>query len=218
MWRKGSILAALAILVAGCSENKWSDDALASESATVQQGAFFPQRITTGAGDPYRRSPVLDEFERDYYSAALLDAGEPPLPEIASAAPANTLHLRFIWIPSFHNPVIVRVTSAPNGDRWLVAKRLPSLSGESPARGSIERLLTREEARLVNALVEDSGILLESGRDTRMSGIDGARWVLEAADGKHYHLINRWSPDEGPVRKVGTAMLKLTGWQFEAIY
>jgi hypothetical protein len=33
-------------------------------------------------------------------------------------------------------------------------------------------------------------------------GCDGAQWIMEGAKGGQYHVVDRWSPDEGPYRKA----------------
>jgi hypothetical protein len=48
--------------------------------------------------------------------------------------------------------------------------------------------------------------------------LDGAQWIIETAGQDGYRFIDRQSPDEGPVRKVGLALLRLTGWDVGAIY
>ncbi len=86
-------------------------------------------------------------------------------------------------------------------------------------RASIDRILTAEETRALDRLIEDSSILLEPARDSSGGGVDGARWTIEVADNEHYHLIDRWSPKGGdPVHQLGLAMLRLTGWELEALY
>jgi hypothetical protein len=49
-------------------------------------------------------------------------------------------------------------------------------------------------------------------------GADGAEWLVEGIDQKGYHVVSRWSPEQGEVRRVGLAMLALTGWRFKDIY
>ncbi|HJZ66445.1 MAG TPA: hypothetical protein VKD70_19120 [Candidatus Acidoferrum sp.] len=39
------------------------------------------------------------------------------------------------------------------------------------------------------------------------NGLDGARWIFEGIKGGKYHVVDRWSPEKGPVRKIGLAMM-----------
>jgi hypothetical protein len=38
-------------------------------------------------------------------------------------------------------------------------------------------------------------------------GVDGAQWVIEASKDGAYKIVDRWSPDKGPVRALGLIML-----------
>jgi len=211
--------AALLLLAAGCADAEWSDDAIPLAEATVEGGEFFPERLYRGR-DTYDRNPVLDEFSRGYYSAALSDADERPLVALAKAGPADGLQLRFIWLPSFHNPAVITVSTTTQGQRRLVAKRILTPWTEDAAKPDIpvNRMLTDEESARLDQVIERSQVLSQPARDPRASGLDGSRWVVEAADGEAYHLVTRWSPEDGPVREVGTVMIGLTGWKLEEIY
>lgn len=44
-------------------------------------------------------------------------------------------------------------------------------------------------------------------RDPSTTGKDGAQWMIEASENGHYRLIERWSPNDGPVRELGLYFL-----------
>ena len=49
-------------------------------------------------------------------------------------------------------------------------------------------------------------------------GMDGAQWIIEGVSGGNYHLVERWSPEEGEVREIGMELLKLSGLKVKDIY
>ena len=54
-------------------------------------------------------------------------------------------------------------------------------------------------------------------RDPNLAGFDGAQWVIEGIDHGTYHLIDRWSPEHGPVRELGLYFIrKLSGSYLKA--
>ncbi len=42
---------------------------------------------------------------------------------------------------------------------------------------------------------------------TDVIGLDGAQWVIEATKDGTYKVVDRWSPEKGPVRTLGLIML-----------
>ena len=39
--------------------------------------------------------------------------------------------------------------------------------------------------------------------EERTDGVDGAQWLVEGIKDGRYHLVDRWSPTDGPVRQSG---------------
>jgi hypothetical protein len=66
---------------------------------------FFPPMI-------FHRRPDIDAFIREWFSKHLTAMAEPPLPHLA----ASGLEVyRFLYLRSFHHPVMVRVQESPDG-------------------------------------------------------------------------------------------------------
>ena len=38
-------------------------------------------------------------------------------------------------------------------------------------------------------------------------GVDGAQWIIEGARNGTYHIVDRWSPEDGEIRALGLLML-----------
>jgi hypothetical protein len=192
----------------------------------LKPGEYIPSQVSDiefacwspGATLPKTR-PVLDDQERAGTAAYLEALGERPLPEFARRAPEQALQLRFLWSPTFHNPVIVQVTTSANGRKTLSAIRLSGQGGYGPGPPieRIERKLTQDEAQRVEQVIARSRLLAQPARSCE-AGFDGSSWDIEVMKDGHYHYVSRWTPDDGPVRATGALLLGLTGWQFERIY
>ncbi|WP_345301876.1 hypothetical protein [Lysobacter hankyongensis] len=141
------------------------------------------------------------------YASYLSGFGEPSL-SCATRAPVY----RFLWVRSFHGPLIVRVDR--RGDTWhLVAVERVSSDGKRFDTRRVARMLTRDEGRRLELALARAN-LFETPSRARLDGLDGAEWVVEARDADRYRLHEEWSPREGPVREIGEALLSLTGWRF----
>lgn len=184
---------------------------------------YFPPSL----GEPSMRckyragelDPVMDDFERRWYSGQLAAAGEPSLFLESRTRTAGAKRLRFTWLPSFHHSVMVRIDTAPSGEARLLAVRLSGAGGYAPGTPAerVERNLTPEEARKLEAALKQ-GRLFELPPKICDGGADGAEWIFEAVDAAGYHYLDRWTPRKGPARKIGLLLLSLTGWRFEMIY
>ncbi len=42
-------------------------------------------------------------------------------------------------------------------------------------------------------------------------GCDGAQWILEGLRGAEYHVVDRWSPEKGPLHKLGLYLVRDLG-------
>jgi len=184
----------------------------------IETSGYFPPVLfqqTVDCGFSWRNRPnyVLDEFEDGWYSKHLRAAGERPL----SFVPGSPDALRFIWLRSFHAPVIVRVEWAPSGAATLTATMLSGAGGYEPGEVSktVSRTLTQVEVERL--LVLRQAVLREPPVDCAMM-LDGARWIVEAAGADGYHYVNAQSPEAGAVRELGLALLDFTGWTPEPIY
>lgn len=49
-------------------------------------------------------------------------------------------------------------------------------------------------------------------------GFDGAQWVIEGLQDGKYHLVDRWTPESGSIRKIGLFLLELSGLKVKKIY
>jgi hypothetical protein len=191
------------------------------EAGRILPAALMKNGINCPSDRLIPRSELIDRASLNGFSEMLLAAGEAPL---ASYVPAHKvdhgLALRFIWLRAFHEPVIVRVVQAGDGTAALAAKRLSLRSRPREShklQEEISRPLTRQELDGIAKVLKTSE-LLEQQSGSCDWGLDGSSWIIEAIDRDGYRFIDRFYPQEGPMREVGLALLDLTGWHFEEVY
>lgn len=161
--------------------------------------------------------PILDDSEVEWFSGILADVQEPSLYRRPDGRPRS---VRFVWLRSFHAPVVVRVDRLTPGHLQLTARQLALGTNPDLVRPprALTRALTPEEVRAFEAAVDAGDVFRPSSRGCE-SGADGSRWIIEGADSvQGYRFHQRWSPEAGKEREFGLFMLGLTGWDFEAIY
>jgi len=187
---------------------------LAAGWSAVMRPAYFPpilyaQNIACGGGwsDRSRLRAVMTEFEGDWFSAPLRAAGEPALFDV------RTPTLRFIWLPSFHDEVIVRLDGVGTAKVTMTANRIGGRGGNS----RVVRDLTLAERLSLERTLAGAKLADQPVR-TCDQGLDGSQWLIESTNADGYIFRGRWSPRSGPVHDVGMHLLALTGWQFETIY
>ena len=155
-----------------------------------------------------------DTFIRGWYSSQLTAMAEPSL----SCGLRPGQEYRFTWLRTFHHPVVVRV-SQNQGRVSLTAIELNGAGGYEPGK-----VLRRKEATLSNAQFRDLQAALAGASfwsiptTEENSGLDGAEWIVEASDNGRYHVVVRWSPNDGPIHALGMQFLKIANWQFKDVY
>ena len=190
--------------------------------AVPRAGELFPEYLTKterGCSFPAISNPViLDEQSLDWYSSQLAAANEQPLQELAGVAPER-LHVRFLWLRTFDNPIVVRIHEQEAGGAIIEAKRLSGAGGYEPGEivDILQRNLTRSEFRRFNSLLSEGDLSNEPAANCDM-GSDGAQWILEVVADGQYSYFERWTPQEGGVRDVALRMLDLTAWDIEPLY
>jgi hypothetical protein len=207
------VLSLLVLAVAG----------LAGWYSTTRVVYFDPDLLREPSGCEWWTEglPILDEFEVDWFGGELRGFSEPSLHAASIEPPADVERIvRLLWIRSFHDPVVVRIDQRVDDTAILTAKQRPGGAGfdyiTSPR--SIERPLSAPERAELETLLNETRILERSRRICHF-GLDGANWIIEAADENgRYTLVQHWAPQDGPVKEVGEFMLTLTGWDVEPIY
>lgn len=144
----------------------------------------------------------------DSYSVHLKAMHESPLPSLIDEDESY----RFVWLRSFHRPVMVHVWRT--GDRYLtVVKRLNGRGGYAPGTSDLywARSLTVNDWDSFMMHLEHAQYWQMPTRDNRMMAQDGAQWILEGYREGRYHVVDRQSPDTDAYRDACMYLLRQSG-------
>lgn len=152
-----------------------------------------------------------DNFQRKWYASQFSALG-------LSSWSCGTFGegYRFVWLRTFHHPIGVSVVRAAGG--WMLyATELNGAGGYQPGAvlRTVRVALDAKQIEGIQRQIDAAGVW-SLPTNTAESGADGAQWIIELRDGDHYHVIDRWSPKNGPVHALGLTFLALTGWQLPA--
>lgn len=167
--------------------------------SSEQKEFFFPVSLSEGAWSA--------QFRKEWYSRHLQAMGESPLVALLDEEESY----RFIWLRSFHRPVVVRAWRS-GGRYFIVAKRLNGRGGYGP--GTLDLYWARSlsendwDAFLLN--LEHSTYWAMQTED-RSPITDGARWIMEGYREGHYHIVDRQSPQTGAYRDACLFLLRESG-------
>jgi hypothetical protein len=156
----------------------------------------------------------LDQYASRWFSKHLAAMGEPSL-----SCEAEGRTYRFIWLRTFHHPIAVRVTEM-DGKYSLVAVELDGMGGYDPGKvlNRKELVLSEREGQDLRSAMESAGFWkmpTDFDRAAQDGAIvtfelDGARWILEAADDGRYHVVFSSVTMVGEsVRDIGLLFLRL---------
>ncbi len=186
------------------------------KSATTPSG-YFPAHLSrpTVACDGKCIAPI-DDFVDEWYSKQLRAADEPSLFRLSQRpVKAGDFVLRFTWLRSFDPSMFI--TLRRQGGRFeLIARELSGAGGYEPGavRRSVRRPLSPAAAQALLAAI-DPDALFAGPTALCDRGCDGSEWLFEIVDHRGYRIVNRWSPEHGPVHRAGRALIARTGWPVE---
>lgn len=171
---------------------------LVAVATMTAQTTYFPK----GALSAKERS---DNFKARWYSDQLKALDEPSLLEEAKNPSLESY--RFVWLRTFHHPVAVRLDMKADGSGVLTTKIASGAGGYEPGKltKNTSLSLDRESVERFLGQIKSGGFWDLPSYDTVM-GFDGAEWIIEGVKNGTYHVVNRWSPTQGPVYELGSTL------------
>jgi len=142
----------------------------------------------TGPGSCFPDAADLGDFEYIWYCNHLHALGEVGLPRGSES-------YRFVYLRCYHRPIIVRVQRI--GQRWLLfAGVLSGKGGYEPGHvvQRIHRELSAAEAELLQRRLFEAGFWRQAGVQEKVTGTNGAQWILEGRRERDYRFLDIWSP------------------------
>jgi hypothetical protein len=167
----------------------------------MNRQAFFPAGVF--APDEVNE----DSIRSQWYSEQLTALKEPSLFE--SKQDGTVQSYRFLWLRTFNHPVAVRVLIHSDGSGTLVTKMADGRGGYEPGNLIVAKIepLPVDRVKRFSEEAQRLGYWTLPGREIKV-GLDGSQWVIEGVRGGTYHLVDRWSPENGPVRKLGLYFIR----------
>ena len=166
-------------------------------------------------GEPYfpkgslDSHPQSDSLRRGMYGQHLFVMQEPRLPSLTARPDAETI--RFLWLRSFHAPVVVRLERR-GAKCWVVTTVLDPSNSYEPGQISRRDSLRIELRTLQEVLDRLSAPDFWASRE-QPPGLDGATWLFEWVRPGQYQVVSRWSPEEvgreAAARDIGLQLLRL---------
>ncbi|HWZ97776.1 MAG TPA: hypothetical protein VN025_08455 [Candidatus Dormibacteraeota bacterium] len=135
---------------------------------------------------------------------------EPSLLELSKDKAAQSY--RFSWIPSANRPMSVRLDVLPDGSGLLTTKFYGKPKPESGfSESSSEVSIPKEEVATFVASVHKLGLWNLPYEEKPPKGVyvlDGVRCIFEEVDKGTYNVIERLSPQKGPMMELSNAMYR----------
>jgi tetratricopeptide (TPR) repeat protein len=143
------------------------------------------------------------QFRNSRYSDTLAALEEPPLSNWADREKIQTAY-RFIYIPSFHPSLVIRV--------WGDLRSTPCLQAVTKVGrkvGSEEPwMLTEAKSLELLTAINENKFWPSITWDLCM-GCDGSTWVFEGWNQGKYKCLDAWTPNNGPAYRLGKVFLSL---------
>jgi hypothetical protein len=166
---------------------------------------YFPAGVLGDTSEQHR-------FHADWYSKHLAAMGEPSLLEVSRRDSTAEVY-RFLWLRTFHHPILVRLAVRNDGTARLTLKETDGKGGYEPGkliRNTTAKLSKQQNQWFLDRL-EDIGLWKLPTRKPPKDGVvglDGAQWIAEASKAGRYHIVDRWSPLPGdPIHAFGTILM-----------
>jgi hypothetical protein len=171
---------------------------LLSTSVSAQQ--YFPKHT-------FYDDDKSDQGTVSWYSGQLKALEEPSLWELSQTSKQQTY--RFLWLRTFHHPIAVRFEVQPDGSGILTVKVADGTGGYAPGKLIENRTkhFTKDQTKFFLKDVEDLKYWTLTAKEPRRISVDGAQWIIEATRNGQYKIVERWSPENGPIRTLGLELL-----------
>ena len=176
------------------------------ETTAMDKESFFPPKLLA-------QDVPGNQFRNNWYSKHLSAMKEESL---YSPEDEWVESYRFLWLRTFHHPVAVRIWKC-GSVRFISVKELDGAGGYEPGNLIFDRKreLTPDEWSGFLRHLEDSCYWQLPSRDDG-GGFDGAQWIFEGVKGGRYHVVDRWTPQNGSYRELCLYVLKLSGLKVDA--
>ena len=158
------------------------------------------------------------KFRSNYYSSFLHSLGEEPM--FARELPKKEERYRFTWLRTFNRPIVMRI-EVGEASSSMIVKVSDGTGGFEPGKivRDEKRELSSRDLEIIRALFQVHDFFALPSYDEKRIGADGSEWIIEALAQGRYHIVARWTPEEGAVRRIGMKLIEIAiGGDFTPIY
>ncbi|HEO65816.1 MAG TPA: hypothetical protein ENI73_08090 [Spirochaetes bacterium] len=150
---------------------------------------------------------TFSKYVTNWYSEVLKRMNEPILYTLIDK---NIETYRFTLIPSFYPALSIRVYQSGE-KKVLIVKELSEAGGYDlgELKHNVERQLLKKEWQNILVHVKRSSYWFLKTKIDDL-GFDGEEWIMEGVKSGKYHVVDRWSLDEGSYRDFCDYLLKLS--------
>jgi hypothetical protein len=147
------------------------------------------------------------QFKSEWYSDQLRALDEPPLWSLSKTQGRQSY--RFLWLRTFHHPVAIRLDVNSDGTSRLATKMTSGAGGFKPGHLIQQDVvtLTKTQTDWFLGKIDENKFWELPSKDVQSAGLDGSQWIIEAVKNGNYHIVDRWTPGDGPVRVLGLLMV-----------
>lgn len=177
----------------------------------TSNGRFFPKGVLG-------ENEEADKFTYEWYSKHLIALEEPSL--FQARKQKGIISYRFLYLRTFHNPISIRIElDKERKTGTLIYKKTDGKGGYRA--GYIEdfkviKLNENDIKKLLNTF--ETAYFWRQPIKIKDYGLDGAQWIIEGVDNGRYHLVDRWSPEDGNIYELGILFIELSGIKPDKIY
>lgn len=195
------------VLLIGCEKE---NDVQNNPRGHNIQGDYFPDKT-------FSKEESRNSFINEWYGENLTALKEPSI--YAQKDDGSKQIYRFTWLRTFHHPISIRLEIQKDGTGLLFVKMTSGAGGYDPGeiKKSFKKNIEKEGVNKFLDLLNKEGFW-ELQVTSNVIGLDGAQWIIEALSEGRYHLVDRWTPEEGSVREIGLYFLKLGELRVREIY
>ncbi len=156
-----------------------------------------------------------DDSVQNWYSGHLRSMKEEPLIEYS-----QDVVFRFTWLPTFHPPMAFRLEKNNAGEYVLYSKRTNGAGGYDPGQlnYNTKKVIRESEALELLVKIENECNFWNLPIVEKQHGFDGSQWIFEYKKLQQYHVVDRWTPENGCMYDVGKKLMKMSKARIREIY
>lgn len=196
---------AFAVFLSPVPASPQTDSGTCSREALLRQN-YFPAGI-------FNQNPNAIRMEL-YDAAYLCQMGEPSLLQAAKDSESTTY--RFLLLGN-HRGFSARLTLRADGNGEIDGRELvidfdvkDSRYTPHPALRKGSLLVRKEQVHRFLALLQKAGFWSMKTNDDMPVGLDGTHWILEGVRNHNYHVVDRWSPENGDYKQVCSYLIDIS--------